>query len=171
MKNGPIRKPANLASVFKTKGEHAMILDTLRNAAKYAGLKNGLSEAFGFLDQPGLADLPDGKYEISGDQVYAIIERTKGRKIEDGELEAHRKHIDVQYVISGDESMGWKSRADLTASMDYDAERDLEFFEGAPDSLVQVPPGSFTMFLPTDAHLPLIGDGPIHKVVVKIAIG
>ena len=36
-----------------------MILDTLENAAKYTGLKFGSSEGFGFLDQPGLADLPD----------------------------------------------------------------------------------------------------------------
>jgi biofilm protein TabA len=148
-----------------------MILDTLDNAAKYAGLKIGISEAFGFLDQPGLEELPSGKYEIAGDRVYAIIERTSGRQVEDGELEAHRKYIDIQYVISGDESMGWKNREGLVNSMDYDEERDLEFFQGDPDSIVRVPPGSYAVFLPTDAHLPLIGTGPIHKVVVKVARG
>ena len=49
-----------------------MILDTLANAAKYAGLRDGCAEAFGFLDQPGLTDLPDGRYEIAGDRLYAI---------------------------------------------------------------------------------------------------
>ncbi len=147
-----------------------MILDTLGNAAKYAGLKAGLSEAFGFLDQRGLAELPDGKYEITGDRVYAIIAHENGRQIEEGELEGHRKHIDIQYVISGDESMGWAPREGLVNSVDYDKEKDLEFFEGEPDSVVRVPPGSFTIFLPTDAHLPLIGNGPIHKVVVKVAV-
>ena len=147
-----------------------MILDTLNNAAKYAGLKIGISEAFGFLDQPGLAELPAGKYEISGDRVYAIIERVNGRKVEDGELEAHRKYIDIQYVISGDESMGWKNREGLVNSMDYDEGRDLEFFQGEPASIVRVPPRSFAVFLPTDAHLPLIGEGPIHKVIVKVAV-
>jgi len=147
-----------------------MILDTLDNAAKYAGLKIGISEAFGFLDQPGLTELPAGKYEIAGDRVYAIIERVNGRKVEDGELEAHRKYIDIQYVISGDESMGWKNREGLVNSMDYDEDRDLEFFQGEPASIVRVPPRSFAVFLPTDAHLPLIGDGPIHKVIVKVAV-
>ena len=147
-----------------------MILDRLDNAAKYAGLKIGMAEAFGFLDQPRLENISDGKYEIAGERVFAIITRTNGRKVDEGELEAHRKYIDIQYVISGDESMGWKAREGLVNSMDYDAERDLEFLEGAPDSIVQVPPGSFTVFLPTDAHLPLIGEGSIHKVVVKVAI-
>ena len=73
-----------------------MILDTLDNAARYAGLKTGLSEGFGFLDQPGLEKMADGRYEISGDRVYAIIERTNGRRIEDGKLEAHRKYLDCQ---------------------------------------------------------------------------
>lgn len=148
-----------------------MVLDILGNAAKYAGLKAGISEAFGFLDQPGLAELPDGEYEILGDQVYAIIAHENGRSISEGKLEGHRKYIDIQYVISGEESIGWKNREGLVRSADYDAECDVEFFEGEPDSIVRVPPGSFAIFLPTDAHFPLIGNEPIHKVVVKVAVG
>ena len=148
-----------------------MILDTLDNAAKYTGLKIGLSEAFGFLDQPGLAELPDGKHEIAGSRVYAIIAHENGRAVSDGKLEGHRKYIDIQYVISGGESMGWSPREGLVNSTEYDAEKDLEFFGGEPSSIVRVPPGSFAVFLPTDAHLPLIGNGPIHKVVVKVAGG
>jgi YhcH/YjgK/YiaL family protein len=148
-----------------------MILDSIENAAKYAGLRVGTSEAFGFLDQPGLRELPDGKYEIAGERVYAIIERTSGRKVSEGQLEGHRRYLDIQFVVSGEESMGWHPRAGLVSAMEYDAVKDLEFFEGEPESIVRVPPGSFAVFLPTDAHLPLIGDGPIHKVVVKVAIG
>lgn len=148
-----------------------MILDTLENAAKYAGLRIGCSEAFGFLDQPGLAELEDGKYEISGDLVYAIVQRCDGRKPEEAKLEGHRRHIDIQYVISGNESMGWSPRSHQETSISYDEEADLEFFEGSPEALVLVPPGSFAVFLPTDAHMPCIGDGPIHKVVVKVAVG
>lgn len=147
-----------------------MILDRLNNAAKYAGLRMGASEAFGFLDQPGLTELEEGRYEILGDRVYAIVAREPGREMADAQLEGHRKHIDIQYVISGNESMGWASREGLTPATEYDSEKDLEFFEGEPESVCNVPPGSFVIFLPTDAHLPLIGSGPIHKVVVKIRI-
>lgn len=146
-----------------------MILDTLENAARYAGFKAGLSEGFGFLDQPGLAELEDGKYEISDGLVFAIVQRGEGRDVSEGKLEAHRKYIDIQYIISGEESMGWSPRADVPPSDHYDEEKDLEFFEGVPQSIVKVPPGSFAIFMPSDAHLPLIGSGPIHKVVVKVA--
>jgi YhcH/YjgK/YiaL family protein len=132
---------------------------------------NGLSEGFGFLDQANLAELENGRYEIAGDRVFAIVDRTHGRNVEDGELEAHREYIDIQYVIRGTESMGWSPREGLENSVEYDATKDLEFFAGSPESIVSVPPGFFALFLPSDAHLPLIGDGPIHKVVVKVAVG
>lgn len=147
-----------------------MILDTLSNAARYAGFRAGLSEGFGFLDQPGIEELEPGRYEISDDLVFAIVEKNDGRAVEDGQLEAHRNYIDIQYIISGEESMGWSPLADLTGSKGYDAERDLEFFTDDVQSLVHVPQGSFAIFLPTDAHLPGIGTGPIHKVVVKVAV-
>lgn len=147
-----------------------MILDTLENAAKYTGFKPGLSEGFGFLDQPGVAELEPGRYEISDDLVYAIVEKNDGRSVEDGQLEAHRNYIDIQYIISGDESMGWSPLTDLVGSEGYDEQRDLEFFTDKVQSIVQVPPGSFAVFLPTDAHLPGIGKGPIHKIVIKVAV-
>jgi len=147
-----------------------MILDTLDNAAKYVGLKFGISEAFGFLDQPGLADLPDGKYEIHSDRIFAIIAHENGRAIADGNLEGHRKYLDIQYLISGDESIGWSPRKGLKALDEYDPEDDIEFFKGTPQSVVRISPNSFAIFLSSDAHLPLIGKGPIHKVVIKVAI-
>jgi len=147
-----------------------MIVDTLDNAAKYVGLKSDLSEAFGFLDQPGLTDLPDGKYEICSNRIYAIVAREQGRSVEDGNLEGHRNYLDIQYIISGDESMGWSPRKGLKSIDEYDSERDLEFFEGKPESIVRVPPGSFAIFLPSDAHFPLIGKGSIHKVIIKVAV-
>ncbi len=147
-----------------------MILDTLTNAAKYVGFKVGISEAFGFLDQPNLENLEDGTYEIMGKRVYAIVSRCQGRAVEDGLLEGHRTYLDIQYIISGSESMGWSPRSDLPTAEEYDAEKDLEFFKGSPESILTVPPGSFAIFFPSDAHLPLIGNGPIHKVIVKVAV-
>jgi len=66
-----------------------MILDTLGNAAKYAGLKDEFSQAFGFLDQSGLAELPDGRHAVDGDQVFAIVARESGRKAEDAECNCY----------------------------------------------------------------------------------
>ena len=147
-----------------------MILDTLEHADKYAALNAGLQKGFSFLQRPDLTRLSDGKYEIDGDAVFAMVNHTSGRRVDEGQLEGHRKYIDIQYIISGQKSMGWKPANGLTVSVDYDSEKDLLFFEEEPQSIVPVPPGNMVIFFPEDAHLPLIGDGPIHKVIIKVAV-
>ena len=147
-----------------------MILDNLKNASTYNSLHPLFAKAFEFLNRADLTELEAGKHELVGDKLFAIIAHDKGRKVTEGELEAHREYIDIQYIISGDESMGWKPCDNLTTSMEYDAERDLEFFTEDPDAIAQVHPGNFAIFFPADAHLPLIGYGPIHKVIIKIAV-
>lgn len=147
-----------------------MILDTLENADAYGGLHPDFADAFRFLNHPGIETLPDGRYEVDNRNVYAMVARTQGRNIDEGLLEGHRQYIDIQYVIAGDESMGWHNRVGLRNATEYDTEKDLEFFEGKPASIFRVPPSSFAIFYPEDAHLPLIGSGAIHKIVVKIAI-
>ena len=147
-----------------------MVLDLLSNAARYTFLREGLSEAFGFLGQPGLEALPDGEYEVLGSRVRAIVSRAPGRSVQEGRLEAHRKYIDIQYLVSGQEKIGWSPREGLVNATPYDEEADIEFFGGAPESLIGIPVGCFAVFMPSDAHLPLVGEGMIHKVVVKVLL-
>jgi YhcH/YjgK/YiaL family protein len=52
----------------------------------------------------------------------------------------------------------------------YDADKDIGFFKDQPDSWTPVPPGSFVIFFPQDAHAPLVSSGELHKVVLKIAV-
>lgn len=148
-----------------------MIVDRLANAEAYYAMHPAFEQAFAFLRQGGLADLPDGRHEIDGDRLFCIISRAAGRPRAEAPLEAHRKYIDIQYVIAGSEEMGWRPTAVCTRSTaGYDAEKDIEFFDDTPQNWSPVPPGSFTIFLPQDAHAPLIGQGQIHKVVLKIAV-
>ena len=65
--------------------------------------------------------------------------------------------------------MGWKARSRcLQPHEQYDAEKDIEFFDDVPDTYVTVLPGEFVVFFPDDAHAPLIGTGAVHKVVIKV---
>jgi YhcH/YjgK/YiaL family protein len=97
-----------------------MILDHLDNAARYSALNEGLSAGFGFLAQPNIEQLESGRYEIAGDRVYAIVDRTEGRRMDDALLESHRKYVDIQFIIAGSESIGWSPRKGLTTAVEYD---------------------------------------------------
>ena len=84
-----------------------MILDTLPNAARYARMHPGFARAFEFLSTTDLAVLAPGRHEIDGDRLYVSIDHKDGRGEEGARLEAHRRHIDIQYTIDGDERIGW----------------------------------------------------------------
>ena len=95
-----------------------MILDTLENIEAYASLNPNFATAFAFLRDTDLAQLPIGKNEVDGDKVYAVGIKGPGRKPDEGLLETHDKYIDIQLVLRGVDTMGWKARKDLGPTTD-----------------------------------------------------
>lgn len=147
-----------------------MILDILDNAERYADLHPGLDLAFAFLRRGDLAELADGRHEIDGDRVYAMVMRGPGRASFEAELETHQAYIDVQVVVEGLDEMGWKAAANCEEPTgEHDEEKDVRFFADEPDAWIAVGPGAFAVFFPEDAHLPMISDENLHKVVIKVA--
>ncbi len=147
-----------------------MIFDSLESIKRYTSLNSGFSKAVEFLLQPNLKDLPAGEYKIDDDRVYAIISIEDGRKKEDAELEIHKKYTDIQMVLSGTDEMGWKPAAScMLPTAEFDKESDIRFFKDIPDAWIPVKPGYFVIFFPEDAHAPLIADGKLHKVVIKVS--
>ncbi|MDO8948569.1 MAG: YhcH/YjgK/YiaL family protein [Desulfocapsaceae bacterium] len=148
-----------------------MILDVLENAHRYLPLHKGFIQAFEFLRRSDMQKLPEDTYEIDGERVYAMVAKVLGRKKEDALLEAHEKYIDIQLVLAGTDTMGWKPKSLCKQPVEgYDSEADIQFFEDEPDAWLPTPSGTFAIFFPEDAHMPLISSGKIHKVVVKIAV-
>jgi biofilm protein TabA len=147
-----------------------MILARLEQADRYLLLHRDFAAAVAFLRDQPLSDLPLGRAEITA-TVYAMISRSPARQRSEARLEAHRKYIDIQYVIAGVEEMGWKPHTRCQRQHgEYDAERDIEFFNDLPDTYITVRPGQFVVFFPDDAHAPLIGSGEVHKVVIKVPV-
>jgi len=147
-----------------------MIFACLEHADRYLALHSDFSAAIAFLRSQPLPNLPEGRVEIAG-TTYALVFRSPTRQRCEARLEAHRKYIDIQYVISGIEEMGWRARSHCQQLHgEYDAKQDIEFFADTPDGYITVHPGEFVIFFPENAHAPLIGTGEIHKVVIKVPI-
>lgn len=148
-----------------------MIMDRLENAHLYTALNPGFARGFAFLARPDVGDLPAGRQEIDGERIYALIVKAPGRRIEDAELEAHEKYIDIQLVLAGTDDLGWKNTSLCRSpSGDYDAEGDCRLYGDRPDASLSMKPGVFTILFPDDAHAPMISDGELHKAVVKVAV-
>ena len=148
-----------------------MILDYLYNIDRYSNLHPSFQAAFNFLKNKDLLKMPTNKYEIDGDSLFVILDKSPGRKKEDAMLEIHKKYIDIQLILAGEDKMGWKSKQQCEKpDADYDSTNDIQFFKDRPSDWFTVKPGMFAIFFPEDAHLPLIGDSIIHKAIAKIAI-
>jgi YhcH/YjgK/YiaL family protein len=148
-----------------------MILDLLDNADRYLTLNKGFRNGFAFLMRSDLKNLTVGRHEIYTDRVYAIVEDGPGRRKSEAELEAHEKYIDIQLVVEGTDTIGWKLKSSCKQeSRKYDTKTDIQFFKDEPESWLPVNPGMFVILFPEDAHMPSISSGRLRKVVVKIAV-
>ena len=148
-----------------------MIIDRLENAARYAALHPGFPAAFEFLKRAKVAELAAGRHEVDGDRLYAMVIRGPGRGRGGAKLEAHRNYIDIQYVASGTDEMGWKLASECQQSEGgYDAGKDNEHFGDEPVIWFAVPAGMFAAFFPEDAHAPMGGEGEQEKIVMKVAV-
>jgi YhcH/YjgK/YiaL family protein len=148
-----------------------MILASLAEADRYVALHPLFAPAFAFLRNTDLKALAPGKHAVDGERIFAIVEACAGRTRAEAKLECHRRYIDIQLVLEGVDEMGWKPVAECTdPATDYDAARDIRFFNDSPSSWLPTPPGAFCLFFPDDAHAPLVSTGMIRKVVVKVAL-
>jgi YhcH/YjgK/YiaL family protein len=148
-----------------------MILAKLSEAERYTALHPLFGRALEYLRNTDLLALSPGMHAVQGEDLFAIVEACAGRTRAEAKLECHRRYIDIQLVLEGVDEMGWKPLAECVKPVaDYDAARDIRFFDDAPSSWVATPSGSFCIFFPDDAHAPLVSDGMIRKVVMKIAV-
>ncbi len=149
-----------------------MIIDKLKNANIYYGISEKIAKALNFLETTDFSKYKNGKYEIQGEEIFAIVQDYKTKPLSDGKLEAHRKYIDIQYIIKGSEKMGWANIQELSPIIDYNEEKDIIFFNGKCN-LLEIPTGFFTIFFLDDAHMPGIEikkSDYVKKIVVKINI-
>jgi YhcH/YjgK/YiaL family protein len=146
-----------------------MILDHLDRAEAYAPLHPLFETAFALLRKLDPETLEAGPLEVDAAGIEGIVADDNGTGREGVTLEAHRRHIDVQYVVSGAAEMGWAARAHCIRSAEpYDADGDAELFDNPPTAWVTVPPTHFAIFLPDDAHAPVAGTGPARRVILKL---
>ena len=148
-----------------------MIIDTLENAEKYFSLNPRFATAFRYLRNPALRDSVAERSDVEGNNLYAVVSRKPGKKRQEAKLEVHKKYIDIQFVLSGVDSMGWKpAHSCERIESPYNEEKDVAFFSDDPVTWCAVPPGAFAIFFPEDAHAPMVSDGEIHKVIMKVAV-
>jgi len=147
-----------------------MIVDKTDNLKLYIHLGSKFQKAFTFIADPELILLDNGKYEIDGENVFALVNEYKTKDEIDGKFEAHRKYIDVQFVAKGIEQIGYVPFRNQEIISEYNEEKDIAFFSG-DKSFIKIEQGMFAVFFPNELHMPGIKASipeNVKKIVVKI---
>ncbi|MFK8281295.1 YhcH/YjgK/YiaL family protein [Capnocytophaga cynodegmi] len=148
-----------------------MILSDLSQSSRYEKLHSAFPKVFQYVKSHNLLNAELGKIEIDGDKVFIINSEPECLSKENQVLEYHRKYLDIHILLSGEETIGWKNLADCKQEKKaFDEENDYGLYEDKPTTYITLKPNQFAIVYPEDAHAPIIGEGKIRKLVVKISV-
>lgn len=146
-----------------------MIVSNLENADRLESLHPKFKQLFEFVRSNDLLNRERGRIDIDGDLLYINKIDADCMPAEKQVLEVHRDYIDVQILLEGSENIGWKALEDVREEVQaYDAKGDCALYADKPSFWLTLKPGQFAVFFPEDAHAPLVGEGPVRKLVAKI---
>ena len=146
-----------------------MIIDRLANPSPLYQLPSRLARALEYLRATDMRAVALGRHDLDGDHLFALVQEYTTRPAGECVWEAHRRYIDVQFVVTGIERMGVAPLAQMREREAYDAARDVAFFEPGTE-FVTIRAGMFAIFGPEDVHSPgHRAEEPalVRKVVVK----
>ena len=154
-----------------------MVITDIDKAAEQIVLTEGLKKAIAFLKDKNNHTLPDERVDVDGDKVFALVQSYDSKmKRDDPDFEAHRKYVDIQFLASGTEILGWAPLDEVTITDPYNDEKDA--LKGKVSdgrwTPVKFEMGQVIVLYPTDAHAPCLAvDQPerVKKICMKIALG
>lgn len=153
-----------------------MIRDNIKNANNYYTISERVKTGLKYLENTDFSNLPCGEYEIQGRDIYASIQDYNSKPRSEGKFEAHKKHIDIQYIIKGEEQVGVLDINHLKEESPYIEQKDIVFLTQKTQSrpeFVKIREKDFIILTPDDAHMPSISIDKseyVKKVVVKVCL-
>ncbi len=149
-----------------------MVYDKIDNIETYKGLSEDIYKGLKFLKNAS-SDLACGVHEINL-KVKAIVSEYETKPVNENGYEAHRRFVDIQYLLKGEEKNCCLPIEKLKETKPYKGEIDAAFYSsGISTQELTLGDGYFAIYWPQDGHMPCLsadGVGKVKKVVVKVEI-
>ena len=149
-----------------------MVYDKIDNIETYKGLSEDIYEGLKFLKN-ATPELACGVHEINP-KVKAIVSEYETKPVNENGYEAHRKFIDIQYLLKGTEKNCCLPIEKLKEIKPYKEEIDAAFYEAETQTQeLMLGDGCFAIYWPQDGHMPCLsigGSEKVMKVVIKVKI-
>jgi biofilm protein TabA len=152
-----------------------MITTDIDHLEEQVAMTPAMRQAVDWLKSVWGQELPDGRVEIDGTTVYALVQSYTGKPVDAPRYEAHRAYIDVQVVVMGQERFGWAPLEAMAPTDEYNPEKDvIHGTVPTPGSvLIPLQAGQLMVLYPSDAHAPGLSaadDSPVKKIVLKVRL-
>ena len=158
-----------------------MILDKIQNRSIYEAVHKNFGYAFDMIENAVKKDLPVGKYvfedssKVQEGDLWISVQEYETKPREEKKFEGHQKYIDIQFIVSGKEVMEVSDLTRMTEKSDYDAAKDVQFFNPKADTTKLIlQAGDWAIFFPEDIHMPGVspeeGNVAVKKIVAKVKI-
>ena len=149
-----------------------MIIDSIKNAKKYYCVHPSFEKAFEALAAID-ESTPNERITVDGDNIFINLGEYVNKNVDECLFESHKKYIDIQYVVTGEEYIDLCDQDILKATDDRLDTDDIAFFENTDKfSRADLTEGIFVVIFPGEAHKPCIApDGKgvkVKKAVAKI---
>jgi biofilm protein TabA len=138
-------------------------------------LPKALHKGLDYLKNTDFSKMETGKYELDGSAMYALMQEYRTQPKEAKKAEAHVKYIDVQFVYSGSEIIGY-APADPAAEVleNLVDKKDMITYKTVPnETAVVLTEGMYVVLFPNEIHRPqcnYLGETKVRKVVLKVAM-
>lgn len=152
-----------------------MITSTISQLHWYKVISPNFEKAIHYALSADFATMEPGKYQIDGENVFAIVNEYTTKPLSECDPESHQDYADIQIIISGAERFGYTPLTGQPATTPYDPEKDVAFYTIPEEALnfITLPAGEFIIFFPSDIHQPEIflhQPALVKKVVVKVGL-
>lgn len=151
-----------------------MIFSSIYAKDDTSNYPQAIQTAIAYLKANDFVAMEPGVYEIQGKDIYAQVFDAETGDASEKRPEVHEKFVDVQFLASGKERLGFTPD---TGNYEVDEridERDLIFYKSVEnEGFIEAVPGCYSIFFPQDVHRPACASGEsmkVRKVVVKVAV-
>ncbi|MFZ4411716.1 MAG: YhcH/YjgK/YiaL family protein [Bacteroidales bacterium] len=149
-----------------------MIISNLSNVQNYSYLNSGFIKALKFLKKNDFSIFENGKYEIDGERMFAIVNEFIPKTFDEIQWEAHEQYAYIHFVFKGEEKFGLSKASDLQEISKYIPEKDITFYKGE-GQFISIKDGDFIIFFPKEVYVSGLASGVctlVKKVIIKIKI-
>jgi YhcH/YjgK/YiaL family protein len=148
-----------------------MILDSIDHCRRYTSTGALFEKAFDHILKTDFTKLPLGKYNIEGDDLFVILMEYETKAPSDCVMENHKKYVDIQFLVRGEEFIGITTYNGQVPITPYDETKEAAFYQKDYQSVIRLQQNHFAVFFPQDLHMPCMKtEKPeiVRKAVYKL---